>query len=144
MECACHQRRTEMGWQHHGMDCWHAKKSSHSHCYWVCLDIHLFCCYFYRTQVSLVRSLCPDVRPSVSEWVSAWQGHLLSCSGQLKTSKTATPNFETVLQKNFFFAFSASDVFFGAKLSSLPINVHNTPSNFKHAFDSWRSNISIC
>ena len=24
--------------------------------------------YFYRTQVSLVRSLCPDVRPSVTNY----------------------------------------------------------------------------
>ena len=30
--------------------------------------IHVFVT-FYRTQVSLVRSLCPDVPPSVSEWV---------------------------------------------------------------------------
>jgi len=46
-----------------------------------------------RSQVSRV-ALCmskvkvPLVSELVSEWVSEWLGHLLSCSGQLKTLKT--------------------------------------------------------
>ena len=32
-----------------------------------------------------------NVSESVSQWLSQWQGHLLSCSGQLKKTRDPTP-----------------------------------------------------
>ena len=35
----------------------------------------------------------------MSQWVSEWQGHLLSCSGQIKTQR----NIKQFTEKYFFF-----------------------------------------
>ena len=74
--------------------------------------------------------LCSKIKRSVSEWVSEWQGHLLSCSGQLKmeysvaTGVSYIINFRSIFLNILQITMPLSEDWCGKCRTNLPPHKH--------------------